>query len=99
MSNTGFYPEVLQVVPTKDYKVYAYMNDGSIRLYDVSLLIKEDTVFAPLADIDIFTKTATVMNGTVAWDIEGSRDDRRCIDIDPFSIYQAEAVNDPLAAA
>jgi len=28
-----FFPQVLHVLPTDDFEVYAYMNDGSVRLY------------------------------------------------------------------
>ena len=34
-----FYPEVYQAVAGKDYTVYAYMNDGSVRKFDVKTLI------------------------------------------------------------
>lgn len=30
-----FYPEVYQEVAGKDYTVYAYMNDGGVRKFDV----------------------------------------------------------------
>ena len=93
-----FWPEVLQVVPTKDHQVYAYFNDGSVRLFDVKPLIKTGTVFEPLSDIDFFRSRATVINHTVAWDTTGDRDPRRCIDLDPFVIFEQDAVPDPLAA-
>jgi hypothetical protein len=32
--------KVLQVVPTTDYKVYIYFEDGKIKLFDASELIK-----------------------------------------------------------
>ena len=95
--SSGFCPEVLQVVPTDDYKVYAYFNDGSVRLFDVKPLIKPGTVFAPLADIDFFRSRATVINHTAAWDVTGDRDPRRCIDLDPFVIFEQDAVPDPLS--
>ena len=38
----------------------------------------------------------TVMNGSVAWDLEGNRDATKCIDIDPFVLYEAPVVKDPL---
>jgi hypothetical protein len=89
-------PSVWQVLPADDYKVYAYMNDGSVRLYDVKPLIKDDTVFAPLKDVHIFESALTEMNDTVAWDIKGNRDPYECIDIDPFSVFDAPMVEDPL---
>ena len=30
-----FYPEAYQAVAGKDYTVYAYMNDGGVRKFDV----------------------------------------------------------------
>ncbi|MDR1495333.1 MAG: DUF2442 domain-containing protein [Clostridiales Family XIII bacterium] len=93
------YPEILQVLPTDDYIIYAYMNDGSVRKYDVRPLIEKGGVFAPLADINVFKATATVMNNTAAWDISGRRDEWDCIDIDPYTIAKAPAVADPLDAA
>ena len=91
-----FWPEVLQVVPTRDQTLYVYFNDGSVRLFDVKPLIKPGTVFAPLADPDYFCSRATVINHTAAWDTTGDRDPRRCIDLDPFVLYEQEIVADPL---
>ena len=93
---THFFPQVLQVVPTEDYKVYAYFNDGLIRLVDVKPLIKKDTVFEPLADIDFFKSKCAVINDTVAWDIGGNRDPSKCVDLDPLVIFELPDVNDPL---
>ena len=91
-----FSPQVLQAVPTDDYKVFAYMNDGSVRCVDVKPLIQPDTVFAPLGDIDVFQSKLTVLNDTVAWDMTGDRDECRCIDLDPFVIFNTPEVPDPL---
>ena len=62
-----FYPEVYQAVAGKDYTVYAYMNDGSVRKFDVKPLIKKGGVFKKIEDKEIFKNTLTVLNGTVAW--------------------------------
>jgi hypothetical protein len=94
---TYFSPQVLQVVPTDDYKIYAYFNNGSIKLLDVKPMIKPGTVFEPLADIDFFKSKATVINDTVAWDIGGGRDPSKCLDLDPFVIFKLPDVDDPLA--
>lgn len=91
-----FFPEVLQVVPTDDYKVYAYFNDGTIRLHDVRPLIKSGTVFSPLEDITFFKSKCTVINHTVAWDVGGNYDPEKCVDIDPFTVYNSPVVADPL---
>ena len=92
-----FFPQVLQVVPTNDYKVYAYFNDGSVRLIDVKPLIKKDTVFEPLQDISFFKSKLAVINATIAWDIGGSRDSSKCIDLDPFGIFEKPAISCPFS--
>ncbi|MCR5176831.1 MAG: DUF2442 domain-containing protein [Anaerovibrio sp.] len=91
--------EVIQAVAAPDFKVYAYFNDGTIHLYDAKPLIMKssNTVFAPLQDESVFNKTLTVLNNTVAWDIVGNRNERKCIDIDPYTIYESEEISDPLA--
>ena len=91
-----FFPEVLQAVPTDDFEVYAYFNDGSIRLFNVKPLIKPNTVFAPLDDINTFKEKLAVINQTVAWDMGGGRDPYKCVDIDPFVIFGQPRVIDPL---
>ncbi len=93
---TRFFPVVYQVYPFDDYKIYLYFNDGSVRLFDVKPYIKKGTVFEPLKDIEVFKKTATVINGTAAWDLEGNRDEYNCIDLDPFELFNSPKVKDPL---
>lgn len=91
----AFFPKVLQAVPGPDYKVYAYMNDGTVRYVDVQALIDKGGVFAPLRDKTVFDEKLTVLNDTVAWDISGNHDPGDCIDIDPFTIYEMPVVADP----
>jgi hypothetical protein len=90
---------VLQAVPNNNYTVFVYFSDGSVRKVDVKPLIYSGSVFEPLSDIEVFKNTITVLNDTVAWDLEGNRDTRRCLDIDPLTIYETAAIADPLAAA
>lgn len=91
-------PSVLQAIPGDDYTVYAYCNDGAIRLVDVKPLIAKGGVFAPLADKTFFEERLTILNSSVAWDMTGSRDETACIDLDPFVIFEtAPIVEDPLA--
>jgi hypothetical protein len=99
VGNADFFPKVLQVVPADDYKVYAYMNDGSVRLYDSKSLIRRGTVFEPLLDERVFASALTVLNDTVAWDISGDRDPYKCIDVDPFTVFRSPVVADPLEFA
>jgi hypothetical protein len=99
MNTEYFWPKVVQVVPANNFEVYAYFNDGSVRLYDVKPLLKPGTVFEPLMDSTVFKEKLTIINDTVAWDMGGSRNPRKCIDIDPFTIFEQPAVADPLQAA
>lgn len=89
-----FYPEVYQATAGNDYNVYAYLNDGSMRLFNAKPIIDKGGVFEPLKDKTIFANTLTVLNGTVAWDLQGNRDETQCIDIDPFDIYNSPIVDD-----
>lgn len=89
-----FYPEVYQAVAGEDYVVYAYLNDGSVRKFDVKPLIEQGGVFQKLKNKDVFKDTLTVLNGTVAWDVVGKRNEYECIDIDPITIFESPMVLD-----
>ncbi len=92
-----FMPAVLQAVPGDDFTVYAYCNDGAVRLVDIKPLIALGGVFAPLADLDFFQDRLTILNDTVAWDITGDRDPTACVDLDADRIFaEAPVVADPL---
>ncbi len=91
-----YFPEVVQVVARPDYHIAVYFSDGRITDFDVSSLIAGGGVFSQISDVETFEKCLTVMNGTAAWDIEGNRDDTKCIDIDPFELYEAGIMGDPL---
>lgn len=82
-----YMPEVIQVVPTNEFKVFVYFDDGSIKLYDASDLIHQG-IFTKLKDINVFKDTCTVLNGTLAWDLDGTYNESTCLDIDPFDIYE-----------
>lgn len=90
-----YFPEVIQVIPTKNYKVYVYFDDGTVKLFDASNLITEG-IFKQLKDIDVFINTCTVLNGTLAWDLEGNYDESKCLDLDPFELYECEEVEEPI---
>ena len=89
-----FYPEVYQAVAGENYTVYAYMNDGSVREFDVKPLIKQGGIFKKIEDETVFKNTLTVLNGTVAWDVAGKRNEYECIDIDPMTIFECPIVPD-----
>lgn len=82
-----YMPEVIQVIPIDDFKVYVYFDDGSIKLYDANEDIKLG-IFTKLQDRNLFINCCTVLNGTLAWDLEGNYDETKCLDIDPFNIYE-----------
>jgi hypothetical protein len=86
---------VVQVVPTEDYLVYVYFEDGKIVCYNARSLLGKK-VFEVLNDKSVFMETCTVMNNTLAWDIEGNRDASTCIDIDPQTLYELEHVRTTL---
>lgn len=81
------FPKVVQVIPMNDYNVYVYFEDGKIVKYDASELL-EMQVFYPLKDIDTFIDACTVLNDTLAWDLVGDRDETKCLDIDPDTLYE-----------
>ncbi len=76
--------------------IFVYFNDGTVRQYDASKLITRQGVFQELQNLETFRSCLTVLNGTVAWDLEGNRDETRCIDIDLFIVYESPVVKDPL---
>jgi len=87
---------VIQVLPKERYKIYVYFSDGKIKLFDVSPLVGKG-VFKKLESDNFFFDRATVLNGTLAWDVTGTFDPSQCIDIDPYTIYnEGTDVSDPL---
>lgn len=81
-----YFPEVIQVIPTLDFKVYIYFDDGTIRLFDATGLI-EKGVFSKLKEDNLFTDTCTVINHTLAWSIDKSYSEETCLDLDPINLY------------
>lgn len=90
------FPKVVQVAPMRDYSVFVYFEDGKIVHYDMSHMIEKE-VFLPLKDIEVFMDTCTVMNDTLAWDINRNWDNTTCIDIDPDTLYELPFVNERIA--
>ncbi|AZT90562.1 DUF2442 domain-containing protein [Caldicellulosiruptor changbaiensis] len=82
-----YYPEVVQVIPTEEYKVYIYFDDGSIKLFDASSLLEKGE-FQRLKDKKFFMERCTVLNGTLAWDVSGNYDETTSLDVDPLVLYQ-----------
>lgn len=87
-----YFPKVVQVIPLNNYHVQVFFDDGKIIEYDSAKDLQGE-VFRPLQDIQVFLNTCTVLNDTLAWDLNGNRDVTQCIDIDPFVLYELPAIN------
>ena len=88
-----YIPVVIQAVAGKDYKVYVYFDDGKITCIDMADKLDKG-VFKQIKDIIVFRETLTVMNDTLAWDINRNRDEYECIDIDPEVLYMCPEVKE-----
>ena len=73
MPEISLFYDIVQVIPNEDYTVYVYFEDGKIVCYDAKTLLKKK-VFEPLKDINFFMNACTILNGTLAWDVTGTRD-------------------------
>lgn len=91
-----YFPTVVQVVPLDNFHVQVFFDDGKIVEYDASDDLQTE-LFVPLKEIEAFKETCTVMNGTLAWDLSGNRDETNCIDIDPFTLYELDSINNLIA--
>ena len=89
-------PEIVQVLPTDDFTVYVYFEDGKIVCYDMTQMLEKEA-FQPLKDINVFMDTCTVLNDTLAWDICKNRDNTTCLDIDPDTLYELPNVKENIA--
>lgn len=90
------FPEIVQVIPNENYTVTVYFEDGKIVLYDVAPLLEKE-IFRVLKDKNIFINACTIINDTLAWDLDGKRDASKCIDIDPETLYALQAIEDRIA--
>lgn len=90
------FSQVVQVIPMKNYSVYVYFEDGKIVCYDMTKMIEKE-VFQPLKDIHVFINTCTILNDTLAWDLQGNRDSSQCLDIDPDTLYELPAAEENIA--
>ncbi len=94
----SYMPEVKKVLPAENFEVYAYFTDGSIKLFDCKPILdnaKTNSAFLPLKDEKYFYETLDCLNGTVAWDVAGNHNEEKCVDVDPFLVYDSPWVLDP----
>ena len=77
---------------------YALQCIGAITIHHTFMqsmeIIKQGGIFNKIEDETVFKNTLTVLNGTVAWDIAGNRNEYECIDIDPMTIFECPVVPD-----
>ena len=90
---TDYFPEIVQVIPHMDRTVFVFFSDGKIVSYDVNPLLDKG-IFKSLRDDQTFIDCCTIMNDTLAWDITHNGDNTSCIDIDPETLYELDAINE-----
>ena len=56
--------------------------------YNGNKVLADIINFTQLQDLNLFKNCCTVLNGTLAWDLEGNYDETKCLDLDPFNIYE-----------
>ena len=83
-------PDIVQVVPRKDYTVAVFFCDGKRVIYNARPKL-ESGIFRQLKDITFFINNCKIMNDTLAWDLTGDNDVTQCIDIDPYYLYSLKA--------
>ena len=74
--------EICMVKPAGRREVDCYFTTGHVRRFNMAGLLKPDCgpVFRPLRDRKTFLSTMTVINGTLAFDIAGNRNEYKCVD-------------------
>ena len=82
--------DICMVKPAVVRKVDCYFTTGHVKRFDIAHLLKPDCapVFRPLRNRKTFLSAMMVMNGTLAFDVAGGRNDRKCVDIDPETIFE-----------
>lgn len=80
-------PALYQVLPTDDYKVYLYYDNGEIKLYDCNFILENKRLYGKIQQIEDFKRLCTIMNRTLAFDISEKFDPCNCIDFCPDTIY------------
>ena len=60
-------------------------------------LLDDGIISKTIASDLISSKLFSILNDTLAWDTTGDRDETKCIDIDPFTLYELESMNHLIA--
>lgn len=87
---TSMLHDICMVKPATGRKVDCYFTTGHVKRFNMAPLLKPDCgpAFRPLRNRKTFLSTMTVMNGTLAFDVAGGRNDRKCVDIDSETIFK-----------
>ena len=82
---------IVRVIPNRDFTLTLTFDNGERRVYDVSPLIQQGTVFAPLCDWEIFSRAYLDEAHSVSWDIDPTVDSNivwdNKIDLCPDTCY------------
>ncbi len=81
-------PVLYQVLPTDDFKVYLYYDNGENKLFDCNFILNGSKIFEKIKNINEFKRLCTITNKTLAFDISEVRDNSNCIDICPDTLYE-----------
>ena len=79
------------------YAAFGRVTEG-IEFVDEIATCETDANDKPLKDINLFMNSCTILNDTLAWDISGSRDASKCIDIDPDMLHSLEHATERFSA-
>lgn len=83
--------KIVSVVPNDDFTLTLTFDNGEKRLYDCAPFLKENTVFAPLMQLEHFKRVYLDEEHSVSWDIDPKVDSRvvwnNKIDLCPDSCY------------
>lgn len=66
--------KITNVTPNQDYTLTLTFDNGEQRIYDVSPLLTDGSVFAPFRDMDNFRRVYLDENHCVSWDIDPTVD-------------------------
>ena len=82
--------EICMVKPATGRKIDCYFTTGHVRRFNMAPLLKPDCgpVFQPLRNRKTFLDTMTVINGTLAFDVAGGRNEYKCVDIGSETIVE-----------
>lgn len=79
--------EVIKVKPLNNYHVIVKFEDGVVKDYDTSTLLKLKSCEC-LKDIEFFKSKCCIINGTLAWGLTDPVNEYNCIDLDPREVYK-----------